>query len=262
MTTSLYQIFYPYNKFDTIEKINILKKYMYQGSVIKDAEVSLVVPVVEDTKNNPLPIYYPEKQNSLFWCIYIFVYGEDEYQMIQPSKQSTIELSENQKIINFIRSNPKILKSTNHKITNLKMQEILSDLMIGKKNNLSLLLAYSVFHKLSIIIFHENLYLEILPQDHSEDSRIYIQYDDKLKRYGIKSIETIDNGWQETFFKIENYNKPLKAISNYKVGDLKEIANKIGVDIGSITTVGTALKQQIYLILENKFLILLKNWMN
>jgi hypothetical protein len=131
-------------------------------------------------------ILYPDKKNALFWCIYIYKYGHDEYRMIPKSKQATTEIAENQKIINFIKENPKILKNTNKKITNAKIDEIQSDLMLGKTSNLSLLPAYSMFYKISIIVFFGNICYPIY-YDYGDDCENKDHINTLCIRFNIQS---------------------------------------------------------------------------
>jgi hypothetical protein len=277
MYNELYPIFYPYKKMDTKDKIMELKKYMFKPmqppSLIIESISPLVQPLVSASPSSsalplaPSPItkttlYYPDKQNSLFWSIFIFIHGYDEYQTIQPSKHPTVVLTENQKIIESIKSNPKILKTTNHKITNAKTKEIMSDLMVGiNGNNLSLLLAYSVYYKISIVVFIGHLYFTVNPEgdgDQEEGScnqskTIYLFYDETKRRYGfdIAPPSTIDD-----YFLLENYNKALKAVSHYKLTDLCEIAQTLKIEYDPKLK-----KNELYSLLENKFLVLLKDWL-
>jgi hypothetical protein len=255
MYSELSQIFYPYNKFDSKEKLNELHSYIYRG---------LPLPIMDQSPPNVLttkkeePIFYPKKQNSLFWCIYIFIHGYDEYQMIHNSRHSTVELSENQKIIDFLRSNPKIIKSTNHKTTNIKSQELLSDLMIGKKTNISLLIPYAIFYKTSIVVSfcNKNVVLEVIPE--ISEKQLIIYYD-KNKNYGIDLSTTdcgkIINHLRDKNIFIENYDKALKSISHYKTEDLREMAKKLGIEMPLKIK-----KNEMYSALENYFMVLLEDW--
>jgi hypothetical protein len=269
MYLNVCQIFYPYNKFDTEEKMKELTQYMYRPhsepivapeprETPEPTPAPTPTPRPAPTPKTVSPLFFPNKQNSMFWCLYIFVHGYDEFLTIQKSKQSTIELSENQKIIDSIRSNVSLLKTTNHKITNAKCQEILSDLMVGGNNNISLLLAYSVFYKLSIVVFTEGtLYLEMKPEDGS-GKQIFMYYDSAEKKYGINLSETDHEtgcALKEKCLYVENANKPLKAVSHYKLGDLQKMATLLTIDTPPKQT-----KSELYVALEHKFLVLLKDW--
>jgi hypothetical protein len=229
---NLYQIFYPYNKFDTKEKIELLKKYMYSETT-KKIPRNMSVQISEPPPPKKDPILYIEKKNSMFWSIYISIFGYESFQYSE--KQSTIEMSEKQKIIDFIKENPKILKTTGYKITNTLGQEILSDLMTMGENPI-LFIAYAVYYKINIVVFfvrdkQTKFYLEIVPETH--EKVVYLFYDVKMKKYGVElnSDSQIEADFRDKLLSIENFQKPLKAISHYKMSDLQTMAMKLGVSI-------------------------------
>jgi hypothetical protein len=70
-----------------------------------------------------------------------------------------------------------------------------------------------------------------IQKKHSDEPEnpMYIYYHDFLRGQIKYKIRTDDFKPDLTdFFCLENYQKPLKAISNYKVDELTEIANKVG----------------------------------
>jgi hypothetical protein len=69
-------------------------------------------------------IYYPEKKDTLFWCLYIAKNGLNAYNSITQG-YSNIEMEEKQKIMESIKTQPSRLKNTNVKITNVAIQEIM-----------------------------------------------------------------------------------------------------------------------------------------
>jgi hypothetical protein len=273
----MHQIFYNYDKFDSREKIDSLKGFMYNKETsVSVANQPLVKPKedlrhtqnetlqhtqneVSKRKEEPVSlstpqVLYPDKKNALFWCIYIHKYGHDEYRMIPKSKQATTEIAENQKIINFIKENPKILKNTNKKITNAKIDEIQSDLMLGKTSNLSLLPAYSMFYKISIIVFFGNICYPIYydddhddgDDDDNKDHTLCIRFDFQSKtnqhtgqtdlqfssgKFGICddefSLKVSKDKLEEQYFVIDDFAKPLKSVSAYRLTELENIASKL-----------------------------------
>jgi hypothetical protein len=213
-------------------------------------------PVVERPIVSSL--YFPEKQNSLFWSLYISLNGMNDYLTLPKGKQRTLELSENQKVMNWIQKNPKAMKTFNHKITQSKTQQILSDLMIISPNNLAVLFAYSAFHETSIVLFHQYTYLEIKPTETTEKT-IHIIYDATKKRYGLKMKNeehiTIPN-YAETHIALEFFVKPLKSVGNYKVSELQEMAVKANLSCDAKQK-----KADLYLQLETALFVLTKEWL-
>jgi len=179
--------------------------------------------------------------------MYIAVNGHDEYMLID-KRYSNIELSEKQKMITTIRERPKQLKQSNFKVTNVMIQEILSDLMVQKKSSLSTLLSMVIYYKRPVYIVCKNTYLyfcdttELTEQaEHAEQADRSVRNDPIIlnrninSEYGIdlssngeilKTIETI----KSTHFQLDHFLKPLKGVSTYKTNELRDIAEKLGLN--------------------------------
>jgi len=180
----------------------------------------------------------PEQEDTLFWCIYIAVKGYSEYLDIQRQYRN-IEVAEKQKMIDYFKHGQSKLKNMNKKVSKVMTQEIMSDLMTNNKTSLSSILALSCFYNKNIIVFKEGdngqvgLYYNVFPTEGSSGTIII----KKLRKdeYGI-SLEDIDNTEkinkiQEIMFCVEDYEKPMKSISNYKVDELQKMGEKFGVDM-------------------------------
>jgi len=254
------------NMIDCPEKIVLLQKYMYtkdfinnltlnynsnvdnplldnkfplnqDNSVEKNTE-NIILSVKED-RTNVKPshkklesIFFPEKMDNLFWSIFIAIYGYAEYESIGRC-YSNREINEKQKIMEFIKNNPKALKNTNQKITKAITQEILSDIMSNKKTTLDVLCAFGLFYKKNIIILNEkkpNIYLKININEDMNEFILLIK--NKKGVFGVDidiNFEKIQN-ILDTKFCLEHYNKPLKAISNYRIDELNYIGEIMGMD--------------------------------
>jgi hypothetical protein len=263
---TFYHKIFVQNIFDKPEDSLLLEKYMYtndfMSGIIKKEECTdnqrqlinennfqenvkntikvepVQLPVIHNSiqfeKNKKLDsIIFPEKMDNLFWSIFISVYGYTEYETIGRC-YSNREISEKQNIMEFIKKNPKSLKSMDKKITKAMTQEILSDIMSNKKTTLDVLPAFALFYKKNIIILNEknkNIYLKI---NLVEDTKEYILLiKNKKGFFGLDTditSEKIQNIF-DTKFCLEHYNKPLKAISNYKSDGLNSIGEMMGLDI-------------------------------
>ena len=252
------------------DKIALLEKYMYtQKFIQKHCSNSLSLPsplpsslhspfqepipinpiteiipsIVEPKSINVVPtiavvetMIYPEKKDNLFWSIYISIYGYETYHLIERRYQNA-ELEEKQKIVEFIKKNPNEMKNSNHKITKINMQEMMSDLLTNAKIELSVLVALALFYNKRIIIIqgeHPGFYLEIYPISLENDrNQVILLTKNKKQDYGVdlditpEKIINIENN----MLKFQHYEKPLKAISNYKVDELENIAKKLNIDM-------------------------------
>jgi hypothetical protein len=262
----LYQIFYQNNKFDNPNKIETLSSYFYdinkipyiQIEPMKDIittslnikeevkkEENINVNVKEEVKkeivkqkvNKPKQdnnIFEPKQKDTIFWCVFIYIYGYGEYSMIG-SKYGNRELEEKQKMISYFKENPKSLKTTNHKITNGNIQEIHSEyLSVQNETTLLGVIGLAVFYNVRILLVDtsKKIYFDYHTNETTKTCVL-------LKNTGIRGqskytfdmsmtnekIQTI----QQTMLCLEHYTKPLRAISTYSLSELQEIGKKIGL---------------------------------
>jgi hypothetical protein len=250
---NLYQIFYPYNKFDSVDDIETsLEKFMYNKQYIdfvKDSDsdsdvVSEEIPIDESTTigivNTIEPIQIkpssppqqkvssklliPDKIDSLFWSIYISHYGYEQYLDIG-NKYMNAEFVEKTKIMEYLKSNKNVLKNINKKITLGAAQEVMSELITNKKTSLLAINACAAYYKKNILIENtmNGTYLEyIYDTDATDEQWIHLKYITR-GRYGICEIRPI----AKTGIKVEYPDKPLRGISTYKVSELNELAASI-----------------------------------
>jgi hypothetical protein len=183
-----------------------------------------------ESRNSAL--FYPQKENSLFWCIYIAHYGESEFYRIGNRYQNR-ELDEKQKIIQYIKNNPKKIKESNHKVTNIMIQELMSSLMIQKVASLQDCIVYSIFYNKDIYIVKNSMYLFYHNKESetvSTENTILI-YCKNNKEYGLdlevneeKIAHIVNHN-----IRIFNTEKPLKSLSEYKMPDLEKMAVILGI---------------------------------
>lgn len=229
--SSIYHQVFVDSSYDTASKIELLKKHMYltNAKPILNIETPKPVIVIEEKKPQS-SIYFPDKNDTLFWCLYIAKNGVHEYEMINQG-YSNIEIAEKQNVMAFIKTQPSKLKNTNVKVTNIAIQEIMSDIITNAKLNVSTLIAMSLFYKRRIILTKENkLYINICPTDEYEQTLILHK---NLKGdYGVEMDVTEDKIKQiETDqFCLHRHDKPLDAISNFSSGELKKLSARFGVD--------------------------------
>ena len=256
---TLNQIFYTNNKFDDPNEILRLEKYFMNLSV--DLEDRVIVPmkrdVIVDTKRdvikgpcadlnkvvsivppiNPLNPkatgFSPRDRDALFWCIFAHNYGEMEYEMIR-TNYGKRKVDEKMKIYTWLKDNKSAIKTyTSMKITNVMYQEMLSELMCVQSDTGYLsIIAFALYYKINIYLVNETkkTYLEFLGKpvcegEEAESKCIIYRLD---RGYRLSYESSIDN--IESFLKLESYMKPLKAISNYKMCELEDIANSLGLD--------------------------------
>jgi len=267
MSSYLNQIFYDYKKFDTKESFFLLEPFIYSPLIKKEINVLDTTDPIYSEKDmeKPLPlkeesIYIERKiqqehytkddkknhkrnsiiepklslvklENSFFWCLYIIKYGYDQFLEIG-NKYANIELEEKMKIIDFMKKNPHILKNTNQKITKVKLQEILSDLMSNQHTSRFSFPLYCLYYSVSVFIVIEKTYLFL--GIHDPEAKTIIVYYTPRGKYGNYTVdlettpEKIEK-IKEEMVCLDSFEKPFKGISSYKSDELEQIAKKMGV---------------------------------
>jgi len=245
MSTYLHQIFYNYNKFDNEASLSILNEFMLTDSKkqsIIDVFNESDKPVINHDKlqkqsnvpDSNTDIYFSNKQNPLFWAVYINIYGYENYMQIS-NKYGNAELEEKQKMIEFLKKNYSKLKEVNKKVTKAMIQEWMSELMSASRISIQLLQLFSVYYKKNIIIYNEinNSYLNFLAgnDENAENQSHMVIVKTRNNNYGVY-IDITHEKMNELMKGVclEDIEKPLKGISSYKMPELIELAIKCGIE--------------------------------
>lgn len=197
------------------------------------------VPILENTISDPDPepepiqTCTPTQQDTLFWCIYIANHGYAEYLQITRN-YGVKELEIKKQVADHIQKNPNKMKQVNIKITKIMIQEILSELLTSQKET-SLLCLYSlvVFYTMNVILVDptDRFMVEFI-SDKTAESPTFVLYKDTYGKYKLNTQPLTLDQISELRTKmtgLENYTKPLKAVSQYKLSELEDLAKKIGI---------------------------------
>jgi hypothetical protein len=183
----------------------------------------------------PLILYLnPLEEDSLFWCVFIKKFGNEKYNMIF-SKYKNLEIEEKMKVVEFIKNDMNCMK--HWKISKVKSQCIMGDLMTNSKTNLLTLNALAMYYKMNILIVNMNK--ETYIEYGNADEMKYVIYKNKTKKekyYVILDDDKENNANSEqkivnNYYRYESYDKPMRAISSYKVKDLEKLAEKHKMEI-------------------------------
>lgn len=253
MSKFIHQIFYSNNKFDNPNYDAVyadLQKWAFPDSIhIPDSKAVVVAPSTPPKEEVPVspPVYSPQLSRatrwSIFQCMYILYYGYSDYLLVG-NRIANKELEEKQKIMETLSKTPKKIKEANQKLTNDNVQEILSGLFVSTaKDEIMLLIAYSMFYNKIIFLVFQHSYLIFAPtkdavitETHIQNRDVYVVYQTrKHPKYGgsyypeldltLEMVDTI----RKTKIYLEHYAKPFKGISTYKVDELESMARLIGI---------------------------------
>jgi hypothetical protein len=239
-TLFLNQIFYPHNKFDSIQCFNpymlsesiIMKRNHVQNTEIRDV-------VGSDTSNELVrpetQSFSPRKTDTLFWCAYVLHHGEAEYTMIG-HKYKTTEIQEKQVILEFLSKNREILKATfkvyGYKWSNVRFQETQSELMLDKKTSWFAFHAMCMFYKINAVLVQDNVYMEFKTNDTDE----FYQFNRTQEGFVSVDMTPISEiqlaAVRNTHVCIDyGQDKMMKGVSSYKIPELEDIARRLCVTV-------------------------------
>ena len=172
----------------------------------------------------PLPYRLPP--DTLFWNLFIAVYGESEFLQIG-SKFANREWEEKNQIRQEIAKNPKAVQTTNHKVTLKNVQEMMSEYMTGvSATSLLGVIGFSVYYKINIHLVDpvKKTHLSFLPTNTDKEPCFLIL---RHGKYALSSEPVpLDDS-----FGLESYTRPLRAISTYKRTELEDIRHRFQIDV-------------------------------
>ena len=269
-TSFLNQIFYQHNKFDNPASISILDPWMLTVETKKRILLSDEPPLTTLPENvqkedkttigykQPTPenvmkeilqatvlssSFAPEKEDTLFWCTYAIHHGHSDYLCIG-NKYKNAEIQEKQLMIEFIKSNASAFKKCNYKISQVRVQEYMSELMINKKTTFQTFLVMCIYYKIHAFIVYENTFMDFSPVlPSTELDRVYETYIFTRTQDAHFSVDLTPltseqlKHIRETKIQLErSEEKPLKAASNFKMSDLELMATKLNIVLPATMT--------------------------
>jgi hypothetical protein len=213
---------------------------MLSTDIINEPLRKIEVTFTNELKSDPIVdnkpvelVVSPSQRDTLFWCLFIVNFGFGEYTEVDRN-YGVKELEVKKQIGEYITANPHKMKSTNVKITKAGIQEILSELLTSQKDtSMNCLMALLVFYNINLIMVNstELLMLEF-KADKDAELPTYVVYKDTYNKYSTK-IEPLTKEeiieMKNKMICLESYLKPLKAISNYKLEELEDLAKKMGI---------------------------------
>jgi hypothetical protein len=195
----------------------------------------------EPTKQS---IFFPKESDSLFWCYYIISSGEINYEMMNVKNW----LVAKQMKINYvtkIRTNKQVVKI--YKFDSISNIE--SNLANDHNINIKSVMTLCAIDKINIIFISRNTYYELLMND-TEPIYIIREVENNSKyskKYGfeIANMNLLEE-IRSKLYKVETLDKPLKALSSYKLQDLIYICNKLAIHIKHFDTGKNKTKNELY----------------
>ena len=181
----------------------------------------------QNKKINDIKFFFPDSDytDSLFWCYIIHKYGMDEYLI---NKNHIYEYEKQNKInlLNlFIKPNKKEIKQ----LFKVKYADIESNCIYDSSISITVFIILMYYMKINVIYYDNNIYYELINEDCND--LVIIKKDNDKYAISIDNDNINIGEIRNNKFVVDNIYKPLKAISNYKVSQLKEICLKLNINI-------------------------------
>ena len=169
-------------------------------------------------KNNNKDIQVKEK-DVLFWYWYIQEYGFQNYEFLGKHVYKK-EMEIKTKLAEKIHKEKKSFK-----LFKFKIPEIEQDLIYSKEISVKTFLILLFMSKIKLLYYTDVIFYET---DYNATKTIIIYHDTENNIFTLK--ESIDDNIKNNRFLVYSLDKKIKAISNYKVSEIKEICNLINID--------------------------------
>lgn len=186
----------------------------------------------DDKENEESPFFIPQEKDKLFWCLYILMHSEYDYKIAKKNsnifsiekkwKMDTLDKLKEKEVIDYLKS----LKT--------KVADIEDELMNKEKLSLKGLQVLCFIYKLSVIYVSGRKYCEFIYGD--DKPFVIINTPNKEDGINRKTDESYINNIRNTYWKIENINKPLKSASAYTLTELQEICSKMDIALENSET--------------------------
>ena len=230
--------------------LNELQDYMLDE---KNVDKSLEMKIMNLTKEKPQynnksikKIFIPREKDSLFWCFYIIKNGDISYQSLN-NKNEVISKQIKISYIEKIRKEKQTLKIYKFdSITNIE-SNLVNDNFINYKTFFTL----CALDNINVIYITKKIYFELLMNDSDEIFIVHELNNNSNAKYNVKygfeigNVETINN-IKNTFYKVDNIDKPIRALSFYKTQELIDICNKLVIETVNKETNKTKSKKDLY----------------
>jgi DNA-binding Xre family transcriptional regulator len=185
---------------------------------------NIVVPKKNMTTVND--IFFPKQRDQLFWCFYVILQGQIEYDIL--TSFFTLEKETKYKWIEVFRGRKELFKPI--KVSRNVVEDELAN---AKAITMATVKALCHLNDVNVFYVDDKKYYEITTN--SEKPFYLIEKVDG--RYGLKEkipIEKVEY-YREHYWKLENLDKPLKAVSSYKASELKDICKRLHIESSDMT---------------------------
>lgn len=188
--------------------------------------------------------FVPKQEDKLLWCAYIMCNGLDAYERI--TNYYCVGNDFKFKTVEMLRTQKTVLKP--YKLSLTHVEEILTSRPFI---NMDGFMAIALLYNINFCYIDGRKMFEV-----QQDSEGKTHVMEKKKDYGLhlNSSESQLKEYRKTYWKMDNLESPLKALSSYKLQDLIDICERLKIpcvkeqkgEYGSIGTEKRKTKPELY----------------
>ncbi len=218
---------------NTKKRIGIIDNFAKKTKISNSKEQNKYNTLTTTSKVKKI---HPIFEDKLFWCFFIMLKGEDEYNY---SHKSNFKIEKDIKIQSIEKMKEYSPQLKLHKIKYINIEnEMLNEKCISIQGLYALCLIYDI----SVIYVKGKTFYEI--NNNNTDIKYIIEkkgIDNICINIDVESDAVMQI--RSNLYRIENIIKPLKSISSYKVDELKAICKKLNIEL--LDSVGKNKKKYI-----------------
>ena len=179
----------------------------------------------EDKNMNRKNLYFPKGnlKDTLFWCFYILVNTIEEYEFNQ-MRHFEMEMKLKFDFLEKIRNNWSIIKEFK-----LKKIDIESNLCSENKISFHSFYSLCILEKINIYLIVDNCAYQFFTSDDDNNEFFIIHKMNNTFGIDLRKGEELKE-ILKTKYMVINPIKPIRGISYYKIGELRDILNKLKLD--------------------------------
>lgn len=192
--------------------VSTKEKHSFASTKNKTVEVSAAVES---------PFFIPREKDKFFWGFYIFVHGEYEYKIAQ-NNWFSIEKQwkmDTMKKLDTIKPQLKDLK--------IKVADIEDELINCERLSLKGLQVFCILYEVNVLYVSGRKYCEFLYNNDKDAKTFVIENDGIYRNTDDAYLKKI----RDTYWKMENVNKPLKGASAYSLQEMQDICVKMEIEL-------------------------------
>lgn len=183
--------------------------------------------------------FEPIEKDTLFWCLYAMKHGIDKYHILE-RRNFILEKKLKIKYIEFLRKEKQLLKT--YKFAPLTHIE--DQLANHSKIDFKTFITLCTLENLNIhFIKNKTCYTHLM----NDSTDVFVIFYLDKDRYAFQKINKTDlSNYTEMYYQLDNIDKPIKSMASYKVQELVDICNKLGIETIRTDTKKTKTKPELY----------------